>query len=219
MRTLLYCLLVLIGIEAVLAIYRTIRVKNIISAGRSCKDNFKIHEHGYWEDAAGIGHRRDLALAKVLVDFFKGASVIDLGCGTGYYTKLLNDNGIPCIGYDGNPYTKANGWGEVADFSRPQYLGEYDYVLSLEVGEHIPKEFEVIYFQNLARHSKLGIVLSWAIEGQAGDGHVNCRNNDYVIGKLKFIGYKFDKQSSDKLRLLATLRHFKNTLMVFQKIK
>lgn len=216
MRILLSCLSVFIIAEAISAIYRTIKVRIIINAEKSFKYNFKIHDRGFWGNATNIGHHRDLTLAKALVDLFKGASVIDLGCGTGFYTKFLNDNG-PCIGYDGNPYTKANGWGEIADLSIPQDLGEHDCVLSLEVGEHIPKEFEEIFLQNLAGHSKNRIVLSWATLGQVGDGHVNCRDNDYVIGRLRNMGYSFDEKSSEKLRHSSTLEWFKSTLMVFQR--
>ncbi|CAG5124210.1 unnamed protein product, partial [Candidula unifasciata] len=50
------------------------------------------------------------------------------------------------------------------DLTAPQYgLPAYDWVVSVEVGEHIPAKFEDIYLDNLARHAKEGIVLSWAV--------------------------------------------------------
>ena len=45
--------------------------------------------------------------------------------------------------------------------------------MSLEVGEHLPKEFEDIFINNLDNNNNYGIVLSWAIKGQGGYGHYN----------------------------------------------
>jgi len=50
----------------------------------------------------------------------------------------------------------------------------------LEVAEHIPKHLEERFTQTVHRHVKIGgyLMLSWAVEGQGGLGHVNCRNNE-----------------------------------------
>ncbi len=45
-------------------------------------------------------------------------------------------------------------------FSR--LLNKYDWIISLEVAEHIPAQFESIYIDNLVKHAKEGIILSWA---------------------------------------------------------
>lgn len=39
--------------------------------------------------------------------------------------------------------------------------------MSLEVGEHIPSAFEHILFDNLHYNNKCGVILSWAVPGQA----------------------------------------------------
>ena len=41
-------------------------------------------------------------------------------------------------------------------------------VMSLEVGEHIPADYEAIFLDNLARHAKEGVLLSWARPNQGG---------------------------------------------------
>lgn len=52
------------------------------------------------------------------------------------------------------------------DLTAPQYgLAAYDWVISVEVGEHIPAKFQNIYLDNLVRHAREGIVLSWAVPG------------------------------------------------------
>ena len=61
--------------------------------------------------------------------------------------------------------------------------------MSLEVGEHIPKEYEDIFINNLHNNNNKGIILSWAILGQGGFGHVNEQNNDYIKSKMSNLGY------------------------------
>ena len=39
--------------------------------------------------------------------------------------------------------------------------------MSLEVGEHIPSAFEHTLFENLHLNNECGVILSWAIPGQA----------------------------------------------------
>lgn len=103
------------------------------------------------------------------------------------------------------------------DLSSQQWLGQKsDWVLSLEVGEHIPIAFEDVFFDNLLRHASIGVVLSWAVEGQGGHYHVNEHSNAYVIKKMKGLGLLYDARVSLKLRSVATLWWMKNTVMVFR---
>jgi hypothetical protein len=90
-------------------------------------------------------------------------------------------------------------------------------VFCLEVGEHIPVQYEQTFIDNVCRAAKNDIVLSWAIIGQGGDGHVNCRNNDYVINQMAIRGFTIDIGKSNQLRNCANLFWFKNTVMYFKK--
>jgi cyclopropane fatty-acyl-phospholipid synthase-like methyltransferase len=178
--------------------------------------------NGIWlVDESNKGyHLFDKKLAKNLALFFDGKTVVDLGCGLGSYKSYFNQQGIFCNGYDGNPNTEqlTNGQCKQLDLSKPAKLDMmYDWVLSLEVGEHIPAEFEDVFINNLHINNSKGIVLSWAIEGQAGTGHVNCRNNSYIIAKMMNLGYRYDKEVSDMLRGDVDLWYFANTIMVFKK--
>ena len=94
--------------------------------------------------------------------------------------------------YDGAPFAEdtTNGRVRFLDLSVPIYhLKEYDWVVSVEVAEHIPAEFETIYVENLVRHAKEGIILSWSRIGQGGLSHVNNRDPDYVKMKLETYGF------------------------------
>jgi len=183
-----------------------------------------VHRHGYWYGEEVISeHRFDECLASGLVEFFKkeqATSILDLGCGLGDYVKALRAHSFECEGYDGNPQTPqlSNGVAQVADLSAPLDLGRvFDWVLCLEVGEHIPKVYETLLIDNLHRHNAKGIVLSWAVKGQGGYGHVNEQNNLYVKTLLQKYGYTNDFSAELFLRKAASLWWFKNTLMVFRK--
>jgi hypothetical protein len=141
-----------------------------------------------------------------------------------YFNRLAN---FTCDGVDGNPYSAqlVHHPVYIADLSKPVNLGaRYDWVLSLEVGEHIPAEYEETFMQNLDKHSKDGIVLSWAVRGQGGDGHVNCKDNEEVIPVVCSMGYDYEIVKTKELREeCATYPNvgwwFRNTLMVFRRRK
>jgi hypothetical protein len=180
-----------------------------------------ISETGCWlsEDLVK-SHHFDEGLAKAMAHELIGMGRgVDIGCGSGAYVKFLNDEyGIWVDGYDGSPLTEdvTNGLCRQADFSEPQDVGKYDFVISLEVGEHIPAEYEKTFLNNLVMPTPDMIILSWAVEGQAGQGHVNCRSNKYIISEMEDRGYAYDKKASLKLRLASRLPWFKNTIMVFE---
>jgi tryptophanyl-tRNA synthetase len=63
------------------------------------------------------------------------------------------------------------------------------------------------------------LILSVAVEGQEGLGHVNCRSNEYVINKLQEKGLTYLPELTEQIRKEPEpyVSYFKNTLMIFQK--
>lgn len=189
------------------------------------KDSFAVADRGYWEGLGAVKkHAFDEQLAPVLLEFFKkehASSILELGAGTGTYAELLKAAGLFISCYDGNPSTQELSGGRcgVVDLSRPIDFSVFDWTLSLEVGEHIPKEFEETFITNLSKSNRFGIVLSWAVEGQGGTAHVNNRNNSYIREHFMMRGYTSDAEAEKKLRDAAKWAWFKNTIMVFRKQK
>ena len=183
----------------------------------------EISERGYWIGDASDWHYTDQELAAGLVRFWQSENaktIVDFGCGEGKYVRCFLDHGFNCEGYDGNPSTPqlTNGLCKIIDLSEPFDLGKtFDWVLSIEVGEHLPHQFERIYIENLVRHAKNGIVASWAVKNQGGTGHFNEQNNDYIKNVFSEYGYINDVQAEEKLRAQASFGWFKNTIMVFRK--
>lgn len=184
-----------------------------------------ISETGFWTQGGTFldqNHYHDELLSKGLIEVFrkwKSTRVIDLGCGKGTYVRDLRKHGFDASGYDGNPFTTQFDHCFVADLTKDLNIEPSNTVLCLEVGEHVPQQFEVPLIQNMDRCVTPGgrLVLSWAVEGQHGHGHVNCRNNDYVIQTFQNLGYTYDRETTKYLREKSSFHYFKNTIMVFLK--
>jgi SAM-dependent methyltransferase len=173
---------------------------------------------GIWTTKAEIAtHEFDGNLCYTIAQLFDG-DFVDIGCGNGSYTKYMNEHDRHCVGYDGSPLTPeiTGGLCSIRDFSIPVDIGQFDNVICLEVGEHIPLQYEQVFINNLCRSSRGNIILSWALIGQGGTGHVNCRDNYYVIGEMQNRGFMIDNLTTKCLRDGATLNWFKNTLMAFR---
>jgi len=181
-----------------------------------------IHKNGFWLDMSSDGHYFDKSLNIEIVRLLKEEkinSVVDLGCGTGDYAKEFKKEEFSCDCYDGNPNTEklTNGLCSEINLAEDVDLNKkYDCVVSLEVGEHIPKEFESTFINNLIKHSNRLIVLSWAVVGQGGRGHVNERNNDYIEKVFVEKGWKRSKEKENCLRMKSSLIYFRNTIMVYE---
>lgn len=186
-------------------------------------------KHGIWLTETLTGHHYDPALGYAILQVLSYTSVKDIadfGCGPGWYTYFLYQHGYNINGYDGNPNVKEMSsklfqdgfYCQCVDLTEELTVQEpFDMILCLEVGEHIPREYEDIFLQNLVRNAQSYILLSWAVPNQSGNGHVNCHSNEYVIEKMKALGFYVNIPVSQYLRKKASLSWFHNTIMFFQR--
>ena len=182
-----------------------------------------IGETGVWIQRTH--HVTDVSLVSCLSNYFRKfrSSVYDLGCGAGGYSKIFKATGLDVICYDGSPNTEVitDGLCGILDLAKPlpSTIEPRDWTLCLEVGEHIPKKYEQAFIDNLAKVSKKGIVVSWAVPGQSGHGHVNCQDNEYVCNEFVRRGFRTAPYMQAQLRKAATFSYFKRTIMVFKNNK
>merc|ERR1712032_559863 len=92
-----------------------------------------------------------------------GSSVADLGSGTGEYARWLNDTGlVDAFSYDGSAdielltKKKVTHLNLVTTIRRPP---KHNWVLLIEICEHIPAELHPIFFQNVNSFAEDGIIL------------------------------------------------------------
>jgi len=168
-------------------------------------------------------HVYDPKLSDALVAIAKRDGIkksYDFGCGPGKYVQKFRENGIETFGYDGNPITSRIPWCSVQDLTSDFQIDPVDFLLCLEVCEHVPKQYEDSLLRSVDRHVNPGgkLILSWAVVGQPGTGHVNCQNNDYVIQKFESMGYTYNLSESLELRNnVSNAWWFRNTTLVFNK--
>ena len=177
---------------------------------------------GIWSgDNVNDFHRFDEKLCSEICLFLNeedANKVSDFGCGNGKYVEQISEN-IECKGYDGNPDTPnlTAGLGVTMDLSKSVIVRQVDWVLSLEVGNHIPEDFECVFLDNIYKTAKKGVIISWATPRQKGPGQLNKQDNSYIISKFTENGFTYDSKSTERLRDKSEFFWLKKSLMVFRK--
>lgn len=195
-----------------------------VSLARVVENDFRIDSNGAWVGLAAEGyHMHDQPFSDALVGLLKERrtlNVVDFGCGLGLYVRDLRNAGFRAGGFDGNPSTYEITGGKCLqlDLSREVDLGvRWDWVLSLEVAEHIPPEFESTFIHNLVRHACFGIVLSWGNQG--GEGHVNIKEREEVERLFTLQGFRIAVGEGEVLRSAARLDWLRSTVVVLERIQ
>ena len=102
------------------------------------------------------------------------------------------------------------------DLSAPMNWEPADLAMSIEVGEHIPKEYEETFIDNIVKSAKKMIVLTWAAPGQGGEGHVNNQTPEYIASQIEKRGkFRKNDQLTQRLKNNATVPWIKSNLQVF----
>jgi SAM-dependent methyltransferase len=180
-------------------------------------NGFEITKTGIWKCETSEPHYFDEPLAAMIHNYLPAGNVLDLGCGDGRYSLYFNRHGRMSLGVDGNPHLQLEGVTIIrADLTQP-FLAVSDFVVCLEVGEHIPAEFEGVFLDNVTRNARKGIVLSWFPRDGEGIGHVNPRSNEWVKVEMLKRGWARDYWASATLRTASTLHWFKESLAVYFK--
>jgi hypothetical protein len=200
---------------------------------------------GGWRLNDAYTYKLDRMLVNEYVRIFDGATVTELGAGKGCYTAALLASGrVRSVkAFDGalNIHQLTGGLVEFADLStgsplvpssharssseapanaRPEGSreGTSDWVLSTEVGEHIPSRSEALYIDHVASHARIGAILSWGIPEQSGIGHVNLLTNEQVAARMSVRGLCLDVRDSVRLRRAAYGGvHFRSTISVYRR--
>ena len=136
------------------------------------------HKTGAWLLDEKSTYFLDRGLADGLSAFFgRQTSVIELGAGMGCYSTSLLASGVKVHPFDGAPNVAEVTHGLVTthDLSQPLKRAPADWVLCLEVAEHIPQRYEEAFLTNLDALNCKGLVISWASERYGAPLHgVDC---------------------------------------------
>ncbi len=168
-----------------------------------------------------------IIVAALLELLSPGRSVSDFGAGVGEYGHALIsvDPTVRWFGYDGAGNVEAwtNGFVRWFDLTIPLSLPRTDWVMCLEVAEHIPSSAEHMVLRNLHAHNCRGIIISWAALNQIGFDHINNHRNEYVIRQVTQLGYVLNRTLTARFRTgrpvtgLKTYRWLRH-VMAFDRI-
>ena len=131
----------------------------------------------------------------IIFEFILPKSVIDVGCGVGTWLSVFQAHGVEDVwGIDGD-YVDKNAI-EIPkerfltfDLKNPFRLNrQFDLVVSLEVGEHLPNECAETFVDSLTKLAPV-ILFSAAIPFQGGTQHVNEQWQDYWVKHFQNKGY------------------------------
>lgn len=197
--------------------------------------NDRLSKFGF--DIRGVGHRnmsqseneevyqkaKDVFLSfceKECIDF-NNSGILDIGCGIGFYAKILSNNGAKR--YLGVDITDAlfedlrHAYPEFQfkklDVSSQQLEGKFDLIIMIDVTQHITNSAKFSFaMQNVRSHLSEGgvfIVTSYLKNRLWQLFHEVSRPMDFY--KKEFPGYVFSKPTPFRDKYMFSIRNIQNT--------
>jgi len=135
------------------------------------------------------------AIAPYIIKKFNPNSLVDFGCGDGSWLKPFLDRNIDITGIEGDWIKNTNTKIPLENYILSNFEkknikieGKFDFVLCLEVLEHLNEEIGLYLIKKMTSISDL-ILFSAAIPGQGGTNHINERWQSHWINLFKSYSY------------------------------
>ena len=159
----------------------------------------------------------------IVNELFNPTSVIDIGCGTGEWLRVWNEDLkiTDFKGVEGEYVNKALVKIEekklvIHDLKLPYFEEKkYDLAMSLEVGEHLPSSTSEQFISTLVRLSDV-VLFSAAIPNQEGTYHINEQYPEFWAALFQKFGYIPVDCLREKLWNISGIEYwYKQNMIVF----
>jgi SAM-dependent methyltransferase len=130
----------------------------------------------------------------IVLDLLEPASLVDVGCGVGTWSKVALDRGLDVLGIDADYVDRSalvipEASFATADLTQPLEIDRrFDLAISLEVGEHLPPAVARQFVSDLVKLAP-AVLFSAAIFHQGGHLHLNEQPQSYWAGLFEEHGY------------------------------
>ena len=140
-------------------------------------------------------------------EFGKPSSVLDFGCGDGYWLEAFHNIGVGTVcGVELWPiaeeFVTEAAQLFIHDLRKPLNLGRRaDLCLCLEVAEHLSAQDANVLCETLVQHTANTLLFSAAGPGQQGTGHINLQPSNYWVPRIERQGLiKYSAMKTNKVR-------------------
>lgn len=144
---------------------------------------------GFYDTIAAGSTSSAAVIVPLIMERYAPSTVLDVGCGRGWWGREFANQGCDVTGLDGDYVTDPVIPVTAHDLTSPlPDRDRADLVVCLEVAEHLPEARAAGFVADLCR---LGdrVLFSAAIPHQSGAGHVNCQWPAYWAGLFAGHGY------------------------------
>ena len=144
-------------------------------------------------------------------------SLLDIGAGEGHAALYFANKGCNVFAVDNDEQAIANAVYPVlnVDLTQTPVLLRTDMVYMAEFVEHLPES--ALSNLGASLQKTKWVVMTYAIPGNEGVGHVNLQDIEYWIRWMSTNGFEIDSEKTNAVRTKAKHVHFKNRGLVFKR--
>ena len=157
-------------------------------------------------------------------------SVLDIGCGEGYSTRLFQKMGCEVLGVEGCQQAVDDSVIRECvvkhDFCQGPFVAgkRFDMIWSCEFLEHVEEKYLPNILETLQLADRF-VLMTHAEPGQEdGHHHVNCQSSLYWVRQLRRVGFVCDvalttQSRVETLKDFEGVNHFARSGLIFQQAK
>jgi SAM-dependent methyltransferase len=154
-----------------------------------------VYRPSFFQRQNSTSARSASRIVPFVADLIAPKSVLDVGCGSGAWSRAFLENDVPSLSAIDGDYARSSLLIDDAYFTSINLatfdgnFGAFDLVVCVEVAEHLDADRAASFVQLLCKHSP-AVLFSAAPPGQGGTHHVNEQPLSYWVEHFAQCGYR-----------------------------